>query len=73
MTARLLAQLGWVFSCDAEAIREDYAFPRKVLTDHDIEQAEHLERTANEIFDRVAAADPEQGTGTDYCFNREGT
>lgn len=72
MTARLLAQLGWVFEREAEAIRDSYAWPpRAPLTSEERAAAEYFEATAETIFRDASARDPGAGFGTDYCFGKE--
>jgi hypothetical protein len=72
MTTHLLAQLGWVFEREAEAIRDSYAWPpRAALTAEERAAAEYFEATAEAIFAGCSAQEPNGGFGTDYCFGKE--
>lgn len=70
MNARLLAQLGWVFQREADAIVDQYRWPpRGPLTVDEQDEVQHLEASARSIFGR--AEELGQWTGTDYCFGDE--
>ncbi len=72
MTATMLAQLGWLFHVEAEALLPDpYTWPVEQPTPEALAEAERLQGIASEVFDRADAAGfgaDGNGTGTEAMF-----
>lgn len=70
MTGKLLAQLAWVACRDAEAIHDSYAYPpRTPLARDEFEEAERLQRIADDLFEKAEKAGVAgEATGLDALF-----
>ena len=64
MDGRMLAQLGWVFQREVDAIERVYDYPQGVLTHAQLKESRRLRRIAGELFARAAAAG-QVNNGTD--------
>ncbi len=70
MNGRLLAQLGCVALADSEAVRDSYAWPRKLLTSEERAEAERLMVLARRLFYRAREAGCVD-MGTDALFGED--
>jgi hypothetical protein len=62
VNGRLLMQLSWVAMMDEQALRDDYAYPRKELTTEERGEADRLRALANRLhYAAVCAGQTESG------------